>query len=70
MVGLPERWERAVVENGETVVESRCWEKMKNVPVIATPGKNQKKPLAKIKVPVFQMCVSAALRWPFEGMPP
>ena len=70
MVKLPERWQRAVEQNGETVVQSRCWEKMKNVPVIATPGKNQRNLSPKIKVPVFQMCISAAFSWPFGGMTP
>ena len=70
MVKLPERWQRVVEENVETVVQSRCWGKMKNVPVIATPGKNQRNPSAKIKVLVVQMCISAALSWPFWGMTP
>ena len=70
MVKLPERWQRAVEQNGETVVQSRCWEKMKNVPVIATPGKNQRNLSPKIKVPVFQMCISAAFSWPFGEMTP
>ena len=47
---LPERWQRVVEENVETVVQSRCWGKMKNVPVIATPGTNRRILLAKIKV--------------------
>ena len=68
MVKLPERWQRVVEENVETVVQSRCWGKMKNVPVIATPGTNRTILLAKIKVPVFQMCISAALSWPLCGM--
>ena len=67
---LPEKWQRAVEDNVETVVHSRCWGKMKNVPVIATPGTNRRILLAKIKVPVFQMCISAALSWPFGGMTP
>ena len=68
MVKLPERWQRVVEENVETVVQSRCWGKMKNVPVVATPGKNQKNPSAKIKVLVVKMCISASLSWPFWGM--
>ena len=70
MVKLPESWQRVVEENVETVVQSRCWGKMKNVPVIATPGKNQRNPSAKIKVLVGQMCISAAISWPFCGMTP
>ena len=68
MVRLPERWQRVVEENVETVVQSRCWGKMKNVPVVVTPGKNRRIPSAKIKVPVFQMCISSAISWPFCGM--
>ena len=70
MVKLPERWQGVVEENGETVVQSRCWGEMKNVPVIATPGKNQRNHSAKIKVLVVQMCISAAISWPFGGMTP
>ena len=68
MVKLPEILQREVEENVETVVQSRSWGKMKNVPVIATPGKNRRIPSAKIKVPVFQMCISSAISWPFCGM--
>ena len=59
MVKLPERWQREVEENGETVVQSRCWGKMKNVPVIVTPGKNQRNPSPKSKahgVPNVHLC--------------
>ena len=47
MVKLPERLQREVEENGETVVQSLCWGTMKNVPVIATPGKNPRNLFSK-----------------------
>ena len=59
MVRLPERWQRVVEENVETVVQSRCWGEMKNVPVIATPGTNRRIPFGKdqsTRVPNVHLC--------------
>ena len=66
MVKSPERWQRAVEENDDDVVQSRCWGEMKSVPVIASRGKKQRILSAK----PFQVLVSAATSWSFRVTTP
>ena len=71
MVKSPERWQRAVEENGDDVVQSRCLGKMKSVPVIVSYSKKPRNLSAQpFMAHASHLLVSAAIWWPFLGMTP
>ena len=71
IVKLPAMWQRAVEQNGDDAVWSRCWGKMKSVPVIASQDKKPKNLSAQPLVGyVFHLSVSAAISWSMLGMTP